>query len=69
MVYTLMVITAAASINVGSFDTIEQCKAAQRDANRQQLQAICVMQESPEQALLKMKLLFRAMKKMMEEEE
>ena len=45
MVYTLMVITAAASINVGSFDTIEQCKAAQRDANRQQLQAICVMLE------------------------
>lgn len=69
MIYTLMIITSATSINIGSFDTIEQCRIAQRDANRQQLQAVCVMQESPEQVINKMRLMLRALKKIVEEEE
>ena len=57
MIYTLVLITTAGLQSVGTYNNVDQCKAAAKDWQGQGVKAGCVQQESPEQAVKRMQAL------------
>ena len=61
MNWVLVLITAGSLQSVGYYEQQSACQAAVKDANSQGVKALCVQQQSPEQAVAQMQRLMDQM--------
>jgi predicted Fe-Mo cluster-binding NifX family protein len=65
MNYVLMVVIASNIQSVGVYGDQSACQKAAKDFQSQGVKAVCVQQESPEQAITKMTALMKTMMEQM----
>ena len=59
--WTVILILATGTQNVGQYSTVQACEAAALKFQQQKVVAACVPQETPEQGLVRMQAMMRTL--------